>query len=293
MPQFDFYLPSDLKDALQLKESGGEGVVVVASGTDLMPRMRKGQVSPQILMSISSLENDLRYLRRENGVIHIGALATVSDLLDSPLFAERLSMISEAAENFGAPQIRNVATVGGNICSASSSEDFIPVLLALDSRVKLISEEGERSLALRDFVLGKRRTAMKTSEILSEVYFESPDGNSWSGFEKLGRRNILIVAMVGEALLLSLEDDLKTVKSAKIALNRLAGRIPAMAEKTTSFMTGRKLTDETIAEAQKVLASELALTSDFRGSAAYRVSIAQAYLRRLLLRCSRKIAGSA
>jgi len=293
MLSVELYAPSDLEDALKFIESNGKDVTVLASGTDLLPRIRKRHTVPSVLLDISSLHDDFKYIRQTEGVIHVGTLTTVTDLLESPFFGERLSMVREAAEKFGAPQIRNVATVGGNICSASSSEDLIPVFMSLDAQVKLISAGGERSIPLEEFIIGKRATVMKASEILSEVYFESLGGHSWSAFEKLGRRNILIVAMVNEALMLRLEDDLRTVSSIRVALNRVTGRIPALAVKTQQFMEGRKLSEETIMEAQRILASELALTSDFRGSSAYRVEVAKVYLKRLIQRCAAKIASEA
>jgi len=291
LPSFQLYSPTDLRDALKFKESEGEKVIVLASGTDLVPRIRKRQIAPSLLLDISPLQDDLRYVRQSDGVVHLGAHATITDLMESPIFRERLSMVREAAEKFGAPQIRNVATVGGNVCSASSSEDLIPVFLALDAQVKLISATRKRSLPLKDFVIGKRATALKPQEILSEVFFRSPGGNYWSAFVKLGRRNILIVSLVNETLVLSLEDDMLTVGSVRIALNRLAGRVPALAEKTAGFLRGRRLSDATIAEAQRTLASELSLTSDFRGSAAYRAEVAQVYLKRLIRRCAARISG--
>ena len=102
---------------------------------------------------------------------------------------------------------------------------------------------------------------------------------------------MLIVAIVSEGLALTLEDDLQTVKSARIALNRIAGRVPALAEKTGDFLIGRRLTGETVEQARQLLASELKLTSDFRGSAAYRYEVAQAYLKRLIQRCLDNIRG--
>lgn len=291
MPSFELYSPTDLKDALRFKESEGRDAAILASGTDILPRIRRRQVAPSVLLDISSLQDDLRYVRQTEGVVHLGALATVTDLLESPLFREGLSVVREAAEKFGGPQIRNVATVGGNVCSASSSEDLIPVLLALDARVRLTGARTERSIPLKDFVLGKRATAIQPSEILSEVYFEAPRGRFWSAFEKLGRRNILIISLTSEAVALSLEDDLLTVDSVRIALNRVAGRVPALAEKTGGFLSGRRLSDETMAEAQRVLASELSLTSDFRGSAAYRTEVAKVYLKRLIQHCAERIRG--
>lgn len=287
----ELYSPTDLNDALRFIEHDGRNVAVIASGTDLLPRMRRRLVSPTILVDISSFTEDLKYIRQSDGTIRLGALTTVADLLESPLFHEKLSVIREAAMLFGAPQVRNVATVGGNICSAASSEDLIPVFMALDANLKLVSARGERTVPLKDFIIGKRKSVMKTSEILAEISFSPPGGHSWTAYEKLGRRNILILAMVNEALSLTLENDLRTIRSARVALNRVSEKIPALAAKTNDFLEGKRVTDQTIAGAQKVLASELSLTSDFRGSGEYRTEVAQAYLRRLMERCVRHIGG--
>jgi CO/xanthine dehydrogenase FAD-binding subunit len=292
MSSLDLYSPTDLNDALRFIEHGDRNVAVIASGTDLLPRMRRRQVSPSVLLDISSLTEDLRYIRQSDGTVRLGALTTVADLLESPMFDEKLSMIKEAATLFGAPQVRNVATVGGNVCSAASSEDLIPVFMALEADVKLLSAKGARAVPLKDFIVGKRETGLRPSEILSEVSFNLPPERSWTAYEKLGRRNMLIIAIVNEALSLTLDDDLSTIQSARIALNRVSGKIPALAAKTSGFLEGRRVSDGTIAEAQKVLKSELSLTSDLRSSGAYKTELAQAYLKRLMERCYRRIGGS-
>ena len=291
MSTLELYTPTDLDDALRFLEHDGRNAVVVASGTDLLPRMRRRQISPSILVDISSFTEDLRYIRQADGTIRLGALTTVTDLLESPMFYSKLSIIREAATLFGAPQVRNVATVGGNICSAASSEDLIPVFMALDAKLKLASARGERTVPLKDFVVGKRQTVREPSEILAEISFSPPEGHSWTAYQKLGRRNMLILAIVNEALSLTLEDDLQTIHSARLALNRVSGKIPALAVKTSNFLEGKRVTDQTITKAQGVLASELSLTSDFRGSGEYRTEVAQVYLRRLVERCTRQIRG--
>lgn len=292
MPAPELYSPQSLRRALEFMKSRGKGAAVLAGGTDLLPRIRRRQIAPRALLNIASLQDELRYIRKDDGVVHVGALTTVSDLLESDILRGRLSVVHDAAAMFGAPQIRNVATVGGNICSATSSEDLIPVFLALDAKVKLKSAVAERSLPLKDFVTGKRATVMKPSEILTEVYFGALDGHSWSAFEKLGRRSALIISLVNESLVLGLEDDLETAGLVRVALNRVTGRIPARAERTERFLTGRKLSDQTTTDAQRILAAELNLKGDFRASAAYRVEVAQVYLKRLIQRCVAGISGA-
>jgi len=291
MSTLELYSPTDLSDALRFLEHGGGNVTVMASGTDLLPRMRRKQVSPATVVDISSFTEDLRYIRQSDGTIHVGALTTITDLLESPMFYGKLSIIREAGMLFGAPQVRNVATVGGNICSATSSEDLIPVFMALDANVKLVRAGGERTVPLKNFIVGKRETALEPHEMLAEVSLSPPGGHGWAAYEKLGRRNMLIVAIVNEALSLTLEDDLRTIRSARVALNRASGRIPGLAVKTNDFLSGKKVTDQTITQARRVLASELSLTSDFRGSGAYRTEVAQVYLGRLMERCARQIGG--
>jgi len=288
----ELFSPTNLDDALKFIQRDDKEVAIIASGTDLIPRIRKRQISPSVLVDISSFQNDLRYIRSSGGVVSVGALTTLTDVLESPLTRNRLSVLHEAAELFGAPQVRNVATVGGNICSAASSEDLIPVFMALGAKLKLVSAKGERTVPLDGFFKGKRSTRMKQSEILAEVSFDVPRGRTWTGFEKLGRRNMLIVSLVSMALSLTMKEDLQTVAAVRVAMNRVSERIPALAVKTQEFLVGRKVSPETIAQAQKVLASEIALTSDFRASGSYRTEVAQVYLKRLLLRCSGRIRGS-
>ena len=291
-PSFDLYIPSDLQDALKFLESEAENVSILARGTDLLPRIRKRQFHVRTLLDISGLEDDLRYIREENNIIHIGSLSTISDILSAELIGNRLEMIRQAGIKFGDPQIRNAATIGGNICSASSSEDFLPILLTLQASVRLKSIRGDRILPLESFILGKRVIARKQNEILTEVFFSRPKGDYWSGFQKMGRRNILIISLVSEAVLLTLANDLETIQDIKIALNRVTGRIPQRAVRTERVLVNRKATPELVTEAKSVLSSELNPKSDFRASGEYRREIAKVFLGRLLNVCSAHIRGT-
>jgi CO/xanthine dehydrogenase FAD-binding subunit len=291
LPGYDIYVPTDLHDALSYLGDYGETTSVIARGTDLLPRLRRRQASAVNLLDISGLDKELRYLRIEDRSFRIGALTTVSDLLESSLLGREFELIREAARKFGDPQIRNVATLGGNICSATSSEDLIPVFLALDARVKLSSVKGERKLPLKDFIMGKRTVFRRSGEVLSEIELGSLPPDSASAYEKMGRRSILIIAMVNEAVVLTEEGDRETVREARVALNRLAGRVPQRANATEEFLAGRKLTAETLVAAQEILSSELVLKTDFRASGEYRSEIAKVYLKRLLELCAFRIRG--
>src|SRR3972149_6695279 len=131
MRRFDMYVPEDLTDLLEYLDSHQSGVHIIANGSDLINRIQRRQVNPRVLVDLSGL-SEFNYVRKEGNTIRIGAMTTISDLIASPIIDSRHDVFREAAAKFGGPSIRNVATVGGNICAASSSEDLLPVLLVLD-----------------------------------------------------------------------------------------------------------------------------------------------------------------
>jgi CO/xanthine dehydrogenase FAD-binding subunit len=218
-------------------------------------------------------------------------LSTIADLEAQRKDSTWGRLLSDVVGKFGSPNIRTVATVGGNICAASSSEDLIPVLLVLDAKVKLIRKSGTREIPLQEFLVAKRKTALYADEILAEVSFPEPGARSACSFQKLGMRNILIIALVSAAVFLETDDARSTITQARIALNRLKGKIPQRAESVEKELLGHKLDNETIRSAVDRLGDELALTSDFRASAEYRQGAAKVLLRRALADCQQRILG--
>src|SRR3989337_2077525 len=167
MRRFDMYVPEDLTDLLEYLDSHQSGVHIIANGSDLINRIQRRQVNPKVVVDLSGL-SEFNYVRKEGNTIRIGAMTTISDLIASPIIDSRHDVFHEAAATFGGPSIRNVATVGGNICAASSSEDLLPVLLVLDAQVRLRSKDGERTVRIEEFLLGKRVIDLRPKEILVE-----------------------------------------------------------------------------------------------------------------------------
>jgi CO/xanthine dehydrogenase FAD-binding subunit len=229
--------------------------------------------------------SELRYVRRENGQVRIGALTTIADLERQQENSAWCRVLKRVSETFGSPNIRSVATVGGNICAASSSEDLIPVFLVLDAKVKTIRKGETREQPLRDFLVAKRQTTLQTGEILAEVSFPETNDRSACAFQKLGIRNTLIIALVSVAAFLETDPDRSKIDCARIAMNRVKGKIPDRAEGAESVMLNRELNDGTIESAVLVLGKELSLTSDFRAQARYRNEAAMVLARRALAEC--------
>lgn len=137
------YVPEDLTDLLEYLDSHQSEVDLIANGSDLINRIQRRQVGPKVLVDLSGL-SEFNYVRKDGDAVRIGAMTTISDLVASSVIDSRHEVFRDVAAKFGGPSIRNVATIGGNICAASSSEDLLPVLLVLDAQVKLKSKTGER-----------------------------------------------------------------------------------------------------------------------------------------------------
>jgi CO/xanthine dehydrogenase FAD-binding subunit len=238
--RFDMYVPESLNDLLSYLDNHQSEVQLIANGSDLINRMQRKQVNPRILVDLSAL-SEFNYIKAEKGTIRIGALTTIQDLTSSPVLDRRYDVFREVASKFGGPSIVNVATVGGNICAASSSEDMIPVLLVLDAKVRVKSIKGERLIGLEDFLIGKRQTAILPNEILVETIFEELDDESACAFEKIGMRNSLIIAFLNCSVYVKLDQESKRIREIKIAMNRVSGKIPSRAKKTEYMLRGKLL----------------------------------------------------
>lgn len=289
MRRFDMFVPENAADLLQYLDSHQTGVHLIANGTDLINRIQRKQVNPKTLVDLTGL-SEFRYVKREGGMIKIGALTTISDLVASPIIDSRYDVFREVAMKFGGPSIINMATIGGNICSASSSEDLLPVLLVLDADVQVRSIHGERTIRVEDFVKGKRMTDLKSNELLVETSFSELESCSACSFEKVGMRNSLIIAFVNCAVFLRLAEN-KLCDEVRIAFNRVNGKIPQRARQTEKIMKGTMLNEQTLANAVATLRNELKLTSDFRASEEYRLEVACAIFKRAVGRCADRLAG--
>jgi CO/xanthine dehydrogenase FAD-binding subunit len=288
--RFDMYVPENQIDLLQYIDKHQTDVHLIANGSDLINRIQRRQVHPKTLVDLTGL-TELSYVKKEEGMFKIGAMTTISELFRSPLFDFRYEAFREVARKFGGPSIVNVATVGGNICSASSSEDLLPLLLVLDADVRLRSVQGDRVMRVEDFVKGKRVIDLRPSEILVESMFREIDPDSRCAFEKVGMRNSLITAFVNCAIYLKLTKKTNQVGDIRIAFNRVNGKIPGRARRTEEKMRGQRLDEKNLSEATSTLRSELQLSSDFRASQEYRIEVACNLFKRALARCAEELAG--
>jgi carbon-monoxide dehydrogenase medium subunit len=277
---FEYYEPTSLAEAVDLgTRFGGDGRFL-AGGTDLIIQMRRGKVAPRHVISLHRVPGLDGIVA--NGSVTLGALATHRAIERFPGFQGRLRALVEGAEVIGGHQVRNVATVGGNIANASPAADVVPVLLTLDAVVTCAGPGGERTLSLDDFLLGPGHTARRAGELLTSVRFPAPARDTATAFLKAGRRRAMEISVVCVAARITLDGE--RCREARIALGAVAPTT-WRAPEAEHALEGRVLTPELLREAGRLAAGGCRPISDVRASARYRQHLVETLVPRALARC--------
>lgn len=287
MMKFTVYLPRSQKQALTYISKARRRVFLLAGGTDLLVRIRKGELKPRCLVDLSHLR-DLRYIKTDGNLVKVGALTRIADLEDYS-WPKSCEAFRQVAEKFGGPSIANMATVAGNLCVASPSADLLPILLCLDSRAVLRSRKGDRVVRVSDLLLSECRTGVRPDEIIVEVQFETPPTSALCVFKKIGRRSALFMASVSLAAFIQLDRKTKRIMQARVALNALRRNLPQRSKLVEASMAGKVLDRATIDEAASELSKELHMVSDVSGSADYKTEAAKVLLEDQLLYCASRL----
>jgi carbon-monoxide dehydrogenase medium subunit len=276
----DYFIPRTLDEALSLLVQHVPNARIIAGGTDLIIEFERGVRQPCVLIDITRL-GELNSMRMdERGEIHIGALVTHNDVVASELCVNQALPLAQACREVGAPQIRNRATIAGNLITASPANDTIAPLIALGARVTLRSVRGSREVALSDFYLGVRKTVMQTDELLTEITFPALTPNQRGAFMKLGLRRAQAISVVTACAVVTL-DAHQHVSNARITLGAVAPTI-IRAREAEQALNGQALSNETITRVAALAQSAAKPISDVRASADYRSDMVNVLVRRAL-----------
>jgi len=270
--------PTRLDDALALLARDPARTRLLAGGTDLVLEIERKLCAPHTVIDLSRIA-ELGGIRLEDGIIHLGPLVTHAQVVADRMLVERAFPLARACWEVGAPQVRNRGTVGGNLVTASPANDTITPLRALDATVTLRSLRGERVLALGDFHLGVRRTAMAPDEVLVDIAFPALTGGERGTFLKLGLRRSQAISVVNVAVVLGFDGD--TIRTARIGFGSVAPTI-VRALAAEQFLEGRTLSAATIQTAARLAMDAARPIDDIRAPAGYRSDMMAALAARAL-----------
>jgi CO/xanthine dehydrogenase FAD-binding subunit len=281
MGDFAFLAPRTLATALAILEQHGTQAVPLAGGTNLVLYLRDGRSQPGVLLDLTHLTT-LSGLTNAAGETRIGALTTLTAVLQSPLLSGAAAVLRAAAADFGSPLTRNRATLGGNLADASPAADTAVPLLALGANVELHSaRRGCRTIPLAEFFVAPRRTQRQPDELLTAITFPTPPTTATGGFVKLALRDAMAVAVVSASVVLEWQG--AHCQRGRIALGAVAPT-PIRALHAEALLNGQRLDAECIATCARACAQEASPIDDVRGSAQYRRQMIAVLVRRLLTR---------
>jgi CO/xanthine dehydrogenase FAD-binding subunit len=277
-------LPGTLAEAVAVLTERPDALVL-AGGTDLMVEINEGhrRVGDDELVVCVNRIPELRTwsLDQAAGTLRLGAAVTYAELAAPPL-AALVPALGQAARTVGSPQIRNAATLGGNVVTCSPAGDGLPVLSALDATVELVSAAGSRQVSIDAFMLGVKRTALRPGELVAAVTLGLLDG--WQGYAKVGVRNAMVIAIAGACLAVD-----ESGRSVRIALGSVAPTIVRAAEAEAWAAeaidwSGRSVAAEAAAEFGRLAAAASSPIDDHSSTAAYRRHSIAVLAERLLRR---------
>lgn len=284
----DYFEPRSLSEALSILARYGQGARVIAGGTDVLVDM-KFMEEPQCLVNIKRIPG-LAYLREENGSLRIGPFTTIREIEANSRVRERFPVLWGASNQFASLQIRNTATLGGNVCRASPSGEMLAPLLVLEARAKVLFPQREETVPLRSFFLGPGKSILGSQGLLEEVEIPRPPERSQGLYLKHAVRGAMDIAIVSVAILVTPDSGGKAFEDARIGLGAVAPT-PIRASQAEAFLRGKSVEHAVINEAAKLAAAESKPITDHRGSADYRTWIVEALTRRGLAQAWKAATG--
>jgi CO/xanthine dehydrogenase FAD-binding subunit len=239
---FEYHEPKTVEEALELLNRHKPGIKVLAGGTDVLAKMKRNHFQCERLMYIKDIK-ELSFIESSKG-LKIGAGTVLSAIERSEVIDGKYSALQQAVKAIGATAIRNMATIGGNVCNAAPPADTVPALLIFEAKLKLIKLGGERMVPLKDFIIGAEQTVIEHNELLHSIELPELPGSFISTFVKLGRVSV-DTARVNMAVAVDFDSSSETIKEARVALGAVgikAYRCPD----SEALLVGKKVNEQTV-----------------------------------------------
>jgi len=279
---FEFYQPSTLQEASRLLKDNGPGGRFLAGGTDLVIAMKEKGLLPKYIVDLKRVPGLSGIRENSDGSITLGALTTMYEIETSALIKKRYPFLAQSAAEVGSIQIRNRATIGGNMANATPSADTAPALIALNATAKIASASSERTINLEAFFKGPGQSVMNADEILTEITIPKTAANLVGEYIKFSPREMMDLAYVGIAVAYNLGASDKKCTSVRIVLGAVAPT-PIRAKRAEAALEGQVLSEALADKVGQLAAEEAKPISDVRSSADYRRAMVGAMTKGALL----------
>jgi carbon-monoxide dehydrogenase medium subunit len=269
MKNFTYKRVATIEEALSLLSRHSHEARILAGGTDLLLKMKLRAAAPEIIIDIKGIRgyDEIRCDHQEG--LLIGSLATLRSIETSPIVQEKFSVLAETAALFGSIQIRNRATLGGNLCNASPSAEIAACLMSLGARARIVGSEGDRWVPLDEFFAGPGETVLRPDEVLASVQVPNIPARTGCVYVKHSIRKAMDTAIVGVAVALTLDGSESRCTDVRIVLGAVAPS-PMRARKAEERLRGREMDGISIAEAARLASQDCRPITDVRASADYR-----------------------
>lgn len=256
-----------IDEVVELLDKYKESAKLIAGGTDIIVAIKEKRFEPEILIDISKTK-ELRTVKVEDNKVIMGAATTFTDVVNNPIFKDNFYGLYKACKMVGAPQIRNKGTVGGNIANNSPAADSVPPLICLEAKLRLVSKDGIREVSLEDYYTDKTNCGIKENELITAIIFDKLEEKEVLTFAKLGLRKALAISRLTASALVKLNDS-NIIEKIRVSSGTIS-KYPMREYKVEEYLLGKKLNEDSIDEAIKVLQEEMGQRLEGRSTLPYK-----------------------
>ncbi len=285
-PKIEYFTPKTIEEARSLVLKYKGEAKIIAGGTDLVVQMKHKEVLPRHIINIRGISGQDYIVHDEKEGLRIGAMATIRSIEVSPVVRERFNILAQAASELGSAQVRNRATIAGNLCNAAPSAETAPPLIVLGAKAKILGADGERTVPIENFFTGPGQTVLRPDEILVEIQVPNLLPRSSGVYIKHTIRKALDLAIVGVAVIVTLDGD--TLSDVKIALGAVAPT-PVRATRAEDVLRGNQIDDDLLQKAAQTAFNQCSPIDDIRSSAEYRCKMIKVLVPRAIKQAAAQV----
>ena len=285
-PKIEYFTPKTIEEARSLVLKYKGEAKIIAGGTDLVVQMKHKEVLPRHIINIRGISGQDYIVHDEKEGLRIGAMATIRSIEVSPVVREKFNILAQAASELGSAQVRNRATIAGNLCNAAPSAETAPPLIVLGAKAKILGADGERTVLIENFFTGPGQTVLRPDEILVEIQVPNLLPRSSGVYIKHTIRKALDLAIVGVAVIVTLDGD--TLSDVKIALGAVAPT-PVRATRAEDVLRGNQIDDDLLQKAAQAAFNQCSPIDDIRSSAEYRCKMIKVLVPRAIKQAAAQV----